>query len=100
MHSHSFRSATGALPNILPNVCAYQQQSVAARESSAPLQTRAHRLTAAYAKLPAQNSASLRFGQTTSHQAHTLDEIRLFNKISLKVNKQYSKGGDLIERTF
>ncbi len=50
-------------------------------------QARAHRLTAAYAKLPAQNSAPLRFDLTTSHQAHTLCEItksKYFSKKNIR----------------
>ena len=48
-------------------------------------QARAHRLTAAYAKLPAQNSAPLRFDLTTSHQAHTLCVIGFSFMIDKKI---------------
>ena len=82
MHSHPLRFAAWALPNILPNVCAYQPLPVNVRKSSALLQARAHRLTAAYPKFfPPRNSAPLRFSpEKTSDQAHTLSEILFLNK--------------------
>jgi len=44
----------------------------------APLRYATLRITAAYAKCPSENSASLRFLPATSHQARALAEIYVF----------------------